>query len=219
MLPLNGTPPRPGPRTVMAQDSSKNRWQRCYVVSVTLFASAILATLVTFGVLNFLLNGVALPPGSTQTGLLQTMQQPEFVQQASVADGANTALHEAPGGTLAEGGDSKQLAGDITGEPAPVKPPPSVFDHPFDDLQGLYKLPEQDTSPRCQQSQICDGDHSCGPDKLGCVTSAQERKEAVRKAIAWAWEGYRCEAAPACTWQQRQQQLQAYHRCSKQQQQ
>lgn len=201
MLPVNGALPRHVRSSGMAQDATKNRWQRCYVVSLTLFASALLATLVTFGVLNFLLNGVALPPVSSQTGLLQTVRQPEFVQQGPAAGTAQ--LRQAPGSNATSLGDQaeQQPAADAI-EPPAVKPPPLVWHHPYDDLQGLYKLPEKDTSPRCQQSEICDGDHSCGPDKLGCVTSAEERKEAVRKAIAWAWEGYRCGHA---WWQSRRQ--------------
>lgn len=203
MLPMNGALPR-HIRTAATQDPTKNRWQRCYVVSLTMFASAILATLVTFGVLNFLLNGVTLPAVSTQTGLLQTMQQPELLQQGA-ADSTNPPV--LPGG----GGDAAPRDASIPEEPANghdeppvVKPPPSVFQHPFDDLDGIYKLPAQDISPRCKQSQICDGDHTCGPDKLGCVTSAAERKQAVRKAIAWAWEGYRWDHH-ACDCSQHQQ--------------
>jgi hypothetical protein len=148
---------------------------------------------VTFGVLNFLLNGVTLPPVSTQTGLLQTMQQPELLQQGA-ADSINPPV--LPGGGAALRDASILEDADVHDEPPVVKPPPSVFQHPFDDLEGIYKLPAQDVSPRCKQSQICDGDHTCGPDKLGCVTSAQERKQAVRKAIAWAWEGYRWVLCP-----------------------
>jgi hypothetical protein len=160
-----------------------------------MFASAILATLVTFGVLNFLLNGVTLPPVSTQTGLLQTMQQPELLHQGA-ADSINPPV--LPGGLAAPRDVSiPEEPAEVLDEPPVVKPPPSVFQHPFDDLEGIYKLPAQDVSPRCKQSQICDGDHTCGPDKLGCMTSAEERKQAVRKAIAWAWEGYRWVWSPA----------------------
>lgn len=188
MLPLNGGPLPRHARSAAPQDPTKNKWQRCYVVSLTLFASAILATLVTFGVLNFLLNGMTLPPVSTQTGLLSSMQQPEqLLQQQQQAGGAG----DPPEVADADGSTAEQPA-DVLVNPPTIKPPPAVFQHPFDDLQGIYKLPPQDTSPRCQQSKICDGDHSCGPDNLGCVTSAAERKAAVRKAIAWAWEGYRC---------------------------
>lgn len=189
MLPLNGALPR-HIRSNGPQDPVKNRWQRTYVVSLTVFASAILATLVTFGILNFLLNGMTLPPISTQTGLLQTMQDPDLVQQGT-ASSIDPALGSAAA-TIPQPEDSiLEQPAEVLSDPPEVKAPPSVFHHPFDDLQGVYKLPAQDSSPRCRQSQICDGDHSCGPDKLGCVTSAAERKAAVRKAIAWAWEGYR----------------------------
>ncbi|WIA40463.1 hypothetical protein OEZ86_013819 [Tetradesmus obliquus] len=55
----------------------------------------------------------------------------------------------------------------------------------------MYSLPPHDDSQRCQRTGICDGDYSCGPDGLGCVTSAKQRQEHVRKAISWSWEGYR----------------------------
>jgi hypothetical protein len=59
-------------------------------------------------------------------------------------------------------------------------------------MPHLYSLPQHDNSQRCQHTGICDGDYSCGPDGLGCVTSAKQRQEHVRKAISWSWEGYRC---------------------------
>jgi mannosyl-oligosaccharide alpha-1,2-mannosidase len=55
----------------------------------------------------------------------------------------------------------------------------------------LYKLPEQDGSPRCRNSGICDGDYSCGADGLGCIRDAKERQERIRAATRWAWAGYR----------------------------
>lgn len=190
MLPLNGALPR-HIRSNGPQDPAKNRWQRIYVVSLTVFASAILATLVTFGVLNFLLNGMTLPPVSTQTGLLQTMQDPEQMQPGA-ADIINPDVGDAAASIPQPDVSIPEQPADVLSEPPLNKGPPPVFHHPFNALQGVYKLPAQDTSPRCQQSHMCDGDHSCGPDKLGCVTSAAERKAAVHKAIAWAWEGYRC---------------------------
>lgn len=177
-----------------SQDASKNKWQGCYMVSLTLFASAILATLVTFGVLNFLLNGMTLPPVSSQTGLLQTLpptqqeggsataeqQQQQLIVGGPPPDAAASSIGEVPSEALAD-------------PPPLTKAPPPVYHHMFDDVQNLYPLPGTDESPRCKQSKICDGDHSCGPDNRGCVTSAKERQDAVRKAIAWAWEGYRWE--------------------------
>jgi hypothetical protein len=194
MLPLNGALPR-HIRSNGPQDPTKNRWQRIYVVSLTVFASAILATLVTFGVLNFLLNGMTLPPVSTQTGLLQTMQDPEQMQSGA-ANIINPDVGDAAASIPQPDDGIPEQPADVPAEPPVTKGPPPVFHHPFDDLQGVYKLPAEDTSPRCQQSHMCDGDHSCGPDKLGCVTSPAERKAAVRKAIAWAWEGYRYACLP-----------------------
>jgi len=186
MLPVNGALPRHA-RSSPPQDPSKNRWQGCYLVSLTLFASAILATLVTFGVLNFLLNGVTLPPVSTETGLLHNMQQQDPQLQLDTVD--SSGVHAPQLAT--EEGQADASTADAPVLPPNIKPAPAVMKHPFDDLQKLYTIPEKDSSPRCKSSQICDGDHSCGPDKLGCVTSAEERKAHVRKAIAWAWEGYR----------------------------
>lgn len=186
MLPINGAPPRHG-RSGPPQDPSKNKWQGCYMVSLTLFASAILATLVTFGVLNFLLNGVTLPPVSSQQGLLQDTPQAPQLQQ----DGSSSSTGQQQEDSSLSSDIAGQLADELIQPPA-ARPPPAAFHHMFEDLQKLYTVPEVDSSPRCQSSQICDGDHSCGPDKLGCVTAASERKAHVRKAIAWAWEGYRC---------------------------
>ena len=70
--------------------------------------------------------------------------------------------------------------------------PPRPFKHPFPGPEyRLYSLPAKDDSPRCRQSGICDGDRSCGPDKLGCVASARARQQKVREAIKWSWQGYR----------------------------
>lgn len=83
--------------------------------------------------------------------------------------------------------------------PAGVEPPPPVPEpprplrnHPFSDAKyRIYKLPQQDTSPRCRASKICDGQYDCGPDGLGCITDDLKRKEAVRRAGAHTWMGYR----------------------------
>lgn len=203
MLPVKQPPNGTGPRHLRGNDAG--RWHRCYVVSLTVFASATLATLVTFGILNFLLNDVSLPPISTQTAMPQGMQpdaalstagglmkQQPVPGDARVLDGAGLA-----------GNSSSDAAPEEPKPPALKQPAPRAFKHPFDDLQHLYTLPPRDTSKRCQQSQICDGDHSCGPDGRGCITSSKERQDHVRKAIAWAWEGYRWvsgEGAGWCRW-------------------
>ncbi|KIY98493.1 mannosyl-oligosaccharidealpha-1,2-mannosidase [Monoraphidium neglectum] len=72
----------------------------------------------------------------------------------------------------------------------PPPPPPQRFVHPFPDARRRVALPQNDTSPRCARSKICDGDHSCGPDGLGCVIDAARRRAAVREAIQWSWRGY-----------------------------
>ncbi|GAX82024.1 hypothetical protein CEUSTIGMA_g9452.t1 [Chlamydomonas eustigma] len=63
---------------------------------------------------------------------------------------------------------------------------------PFPDLMyRIYKLPLQDPSSRCKLTGICDGNYSCGPDQLGCVTDNTERQQHIRKAAQWSWVGYR----------------------------
>jgi hypothetical protein len=141
MLPLNGALPR-HIRSNGPQDPTKNRWQRIYVVSLTVFASAILATLVTFGVLNFLLNGMTLPPVSTQTGLLQTMQDPEQMQSGA-ANIINPDVGDAAASIPQPDDGIPEQPADVPAEPPVTKGPPPVFHHPFDDLQGVYTLPAE----------------------------------------------------------------------------
>ena len=63
---------------------------------------------------------------------------------------------------------------------------------PFmDPKYRIYKLPEHDTSARCRLTGICDGNHTCGPDKLGCVTSGEARQARIREAARWSWAGYK----------------------------
>ena len=71
----------------------------------------------------------------------------------------------------------------------------------------LYTLPEVDTSLRCSLTGICDGNFSCGPDRLGCVTNAKERQEKIREAAKWSWAGYRCVCTGMSCCHQRQRQL------------
>jgi hypothetical protein len=67
-----------------------------------------------------------------------------------------------------------------------------AFHHPFPGNEyRIFSLPLTDASPRCQLSKICDGDHSCGPDGLGCVVDVAARQAKVREAIRWSWQGYR----------------------------
>lgn len=64
--------------------------------------------------------------------------------------------------------------------------------HPHkDEKYRIHKLPKEDRSPRCKRSGICDGNHECGPDGLGCVTKAEDRKAKVQEAARWTWKGYR----------------------------
>jgi hypothetical protein len=201
MLPVK-QPNGMGPRHARGPNNLESSgWQRCYVVSLTLLASAALATLVTFGVLNLMLADASLPPMSPphaslgQQGALP-QQQPGGARAAvGATDGGGG------GGIAAAAQDTAAAAATHRPEPhAPTRPLPPprrrAWDHQFEDLRGLYSTPPQDGSERCKQSKICDGDHSCGPDERGCITSATERQDHVRKAIAWAWEGYRCVPLP-----------------------
>jgi hypothetical protein len=174
--PLNGGLPRRAPSPYDA--SASKGWNSCYVISVTVSASAILATLVTFGVLNFLLSDMTLPPLPNRLGSFNSEQELDQ-QQTQVQAGAAMK-------------PSAPVALSPAARPPALPPRPAVFVHPFSNMQHIYTLPATDESPRCLQSQICDGDHSCGPDKLGCVTATKDRQAHVRKAIAWAWQGYRC---------------------------
>ncbi|KAG2490849.1 hypothetical protein HYH03_010767 [Edaphochlamys debaryana] len=75
---------------------------------------------------------------------------------------------------------------------APDTAPHPLRHHPHKDKKyRIYKLPEKDVSPRCQKAQICDGNYECGPDGLGCIQDAAQRKEKVRDAAKWTWKGYR----------------------------
>lgn len=83
--------------------------------------------------------------------------------------------------------------------PPPASPPPEtpepphpMRNHPHkDEKYRIHKLPKEDRSPRCKRSGICDGNHECGPDGLGCVTKAEDRKAKVQEAARWTWKGYR----------------------------
>jgi hypothetical protein len=192
--PANAGLPRRAP-TPFEKTHSTTGWDRVYIVAVTVSASALLATLIIFGVLNFLMSDVQLPSQHT-TGELHnpvTLQQPflQPVPQKQIDGGGAGALVNA---TAQAAGNASQAARSPAAAPV-VQPPAPIWSYPLDYLKGYYKLPQEDSSPRCQQSKICDGDHSCGPDGLGCITAAKARQDKVRDAIAWAWAGYRCVAA------------------------
>eukprot|EP00879_Flechtneria_rotunda_P013309 GHRR01013898.1.p1 GENE.GHRR01013898.1~~GHRR01013898.1.p1 ORF type:complete len:400 (+),score=119.24 GHRR01013898.1:453-1652(+) len=163
------------PRRVPAPyDSQAKGCHRFYMVAVTVFASATLATLLTFLVLNILLTSAG--PSMGKQNLLDG---PSSIQQAASVQAITT---------------PKKVTAAVSQQTLPVAfppPTPARFVHPYAHLKQMYTLPNPDTSPRCQQSHICDGDISCGPDGLGCVTKANQRQNHVRKAIAWSWEGYR----------------------------
>ncbi|WIA16245.1 hypothetical protein OEZ85_012956 [Tetradesmus obliquus] len=191
--PANAGLPRRAP-TPFEKTHSKTGWERFYIVAVTVSVSALLATLITFGVLNFLMSDVQLP-SQHAFGELQgavTLQQPDLKtapQQQMDGRGAAALLNA----TAPAAANTSLTAHSPAAAPL-IQPPPAVWTYPLEYLKGYYQLPPQDTSSRCQQSKICDGDHSCGPDGLGCITSAKERQDKVRNAIAWAWAGYRQHA-------------------------
>jgi hypothetical protein len=63
---------------------------------------------------------------------------------------------------------------------------------PFaDEKYRIYSLPEFDPSIRCKLTGICDGNHSCGPDGMGCIIYGKDRQQRVREAARWSWAGYR----------------------------
>lgn len=99
-------------------------------------------------------------------------------------------------GATAVGGTA---ADDGSGGPAPEAPePPDAAPHPMRKypFRGIkkyqiYRLPDKDLSERCAKTSICDGDHNCGNDGLGCLVDSAKRQEKVQAAIRWTWAGYR----------------------------
>ncbi len=62
---------------------------------------------------------------------------------------------------------------------------------PFPQKQYRIYDHEPDKSNRCQKSGICDWDRTSGTDGLAGITTAAERREYVRRATRWTWQGYR----------------------------
>ncbi|KAF6255992.1 glycoside hydrolase [Scenedesmus sp. NREL 46B-D3] len=191
--PANGVLPRRAP-TPYDRSHSNTGCEWFYIVAVTVSASALLATLITFGALNFLMSDVQLPRhhafGQLQSAATVPQPQLQPVLQQQI-DGRGAV---APVNTTTPAAANASQAAHLPAAAPPQQPPPAAWRYPLKYIKGYYKLPPQDTSSRCQQSKICDGDHSCGPDGLGCITSAKERQDKVRDAIAWAWAGYRQHA-------------------------
>ena len=153
--------------------------------SLTVLAAASLAALVTFTLINAYMHGLAPSPAAAG-----------FAALAASRGAGRTLAMVPPGGVLTIGGGAGGA-----GEPLPslvhgAVPRPPV--HPFADKKyKQFNMTGKDRSPRCRSSQICDGDHSCGPDGLGCVTSAKARQRKIRDAIKWSWQGYKCAAIGA----------------------
>jgi hypothetical protein len=171
-----------------ASPGACGRLLRC---SALVLASLVLATATTAGVLNFALLGAA--PPSLAADLAAAWRPPAAPGALAAAAAAASAAASAAAGpprrlALVPGGAVVRALG--AGAPPPPPPAAAAFKHPFPDY-SIYTLPDHDASPRCARSGICDGDHSCGADGLGCVTGAAERKARVREAIRWSWKGYR----------------------------
>lgn len=160
---------------------------RCfYRLSITLMAAAGLATLVTFTMINAYMHGLGPGvPGATDP------------TAAPFGFGTDDAIGASSGSArllamIPPGGVKTISSGRPEINQSDVPPLPKPFHHPFPGPEyRIFHIPEHDDSPRCQQSKICDGDHSCGPDGLGCVVSALERQKKIREAIRWSWQGYR----------------------------
>lgn len=155
-------------------------WARLQRAALFLSAGALLATLVTLCALHLMIGGMQFP-GLAVPSAVNLAGRSTFAGNLPAPLAGDAAVE-------AEASDAHKVL-----PSPPVAPPPFV--HPLPELIGYYTLPAQDNSQRCLQSKICDGDHSCGPDGLGCITDTAQRQEHVRQAIAWAWKGYRCENA------------------------
>jgi hypothetical protein len=145
----------------------------------------------------------ALPPG----GVVTLPPNASGGGDVGGAAASATALAAAAGAGAAAAGSSPPPAGAAGPPPAAAssaapsgggggdgapKKAPRPFKHPFTDPKyRLFSIPAHDPTQRCARSGICDGDHACGPDQLGCVVSAKRRQDHIREAIRWSWQGYR----------------------------
>lgn len=160
--------PRRGPAARGPLDDGCNSLPSTLMrISFQVVLAALLAALVTFAICNFYM-------GSQ----LEQGRQQQAQAAAQLADDPQVPKHVQQLPPLA---------------PQPRSPPPAAaFRHPFKDTHtGLYTLEVPDTSERCKQAKICDGDYSCGEDGLGCVRDSKARKEHIRNAIRWSWLGYK----------------------------
>ncbi len=88
-------------------------------------------------------------------------------------------------------------SGDQGGDPGSESPSSRLGSFPLahDPKYRIYPTDVgADQSERCRTTHICDFDTSKGADELRLVTSAAERREHVRQAARWTWQGYRCAA-------------------------
>jgi hypothetical protein len=102
-----------------------------------------------------------------------------------------------------DAGEAELLLGEVpqlqqAGQASPVSPPAAQprkkFPFPFtsDPKYRIYGMQGKDTSNRCRQAGICDGEHAPNPnDPLAHIVTAAERREVVRQATKWTWSGYR----------------------------
>jgi hypothetical protein len=192
------------------RNAAGSRWQRLSLVSLTLAAAVLLAVLSLLGVWNVLLVSYQ-PPASPPQTLSSSIPASSSSSNSIPASSSSSSGSSAFGPLF-----SPQHTAAGTPAPAPVLNPfssrrmrprlarlsraqqqqqhqqePIKPLHLFGSMPHVYSLPPHDNSQRCQNTGICDGDYTCGPDGLGCVTLAKQRQEHVRKAISWSWEGYR----------------------------
>jgi hypothetical protein len=132
---------------------------------------------------------VTLPPGATTSGAASSAGGAPGAQAPTAGEAGGAGAPAGGGAAAAGAGGGPPLAP----PPSAAAPPPKPFRHPFPEPKyKLYSIPPRDPTARCSRSGICDGDHSCGPDKLGCVVSSRRRQDHIREAIRWSWQGYRC---------------------------
>lgn len=197
------------------RSAAGSKWQRLSIVSLTLAAAVLLAVLSLLGVWNVLLVSYqppVSPPQAMSSSIPGTGDSSSSIPASRSSSGSRVsgpvfpvqqhiaaAAAPAPAPVLLNPISSRRMHprlahlswGHKHKQQQQQQQEPEKPAHPFSSMPPMYSLPPHDDSQRCQRTGICDGDYSCGPDGLGCVTLAKQRQEHVRKAISWSWEGYR----------------------------
>lgn len=114
----------------------------------------------------------------------------------SLLDHANTARSRSRNrvhGDMRESSSFTDFQPSRQGEMTTENQIPREMTFPYtDEKYRIYSLPAgADPSRRCMLTGICDGDHSCGPDGMGCITNSKDRQQRVREAARCSWAGYR----------------------------